>query len=49
MPDGYGAQAALGGLVLAMDRIPLHLRLSITFDQGSEWAKWKTLEDTYES
>ena len=27
---------------------PSAVPLSITFDQGSEWAKWETLEDTYD-
>jgi IS30 family transposase len=48
MPDGYGAPAALAGLVDGLERIPAHLRKSLTFDQGSEWALWQTLEDTYD-
>jgi IS30 family transposase len=47
MPDGYGSSAALAGLVEGLEQIPAHLRKSITFDQGTEWAKWATLEATY--
>lgn len=47
MPNGYAAVDALAGLVEGLERIPAHLRRSITFDQGSEWAKWPTLVDTY--
>ena len=35
------------GLVEAFEQIPVHLRKSITFDQGSEWAQWPTLAKTY--
>lgn len=38
MPDGYDANAALAGLVVGLEQIPPHLRGSLTFDQGSEWA-----------
>ena len=48
MPEGYGADAALAGLCEAFDRIPAHLRRSVTFDQGSEWAQWRTLADTFD-
>lgn len=47
MPDGYHAEAALAGLIEAFEQIPAHLRLSVTFDQGSEWAEWETLQATY--
>jgi transposase, IS30 family len=47
MPVGYNATAALGGLVEGLERIPAHLRRSITFDQGSEWAHWHTIAETY--
>ncbi len=39
MPEGYGSLAALGGLVEGLEQIPAHLRTSLTFDQGSEWAR----------
>jgi IS30 family transposase len=47
MPLGYTAEAVLAGLVEACEQIPSHLRKSITFDQGSEWAEWETLAATY--
>ena len=48
MPEGYGSHAALAGLVHGLEQVPAHLRLSITFDQGSEWAQWPSLEATYD-
>jgi transposase, IS30 family len=48
MPEGYGSHAALAGLVHGLEQVPAHLRQSITFDQGSEWAQWPTLEATYD-
>lgn len=47
MPNGYAAADALGGLVEGLEQIPAHLRRSITFDQGSEWAQWPALVDGY--
>ena len=47
MPDGYTADAALAGLIEGLDRIPDRLRRSVTFDQGSEWANWRTLAAHY--
>ncbi len=47
MPNGYSADDAYHGLCQAIDQIPPHLRRSITFDQGSEWARWADLADTY--
>ena len=47
MPNGYTASDALAGLVEALEQIPGHLRRSITFDQGSEWASWADLVDAY--
>jgi IS30 family transposase len=47
MPCGYDADAVVGGLSEGLDRIPVHLRHSITFDQGSEWAHWETIADTF--
>ena len=42
MPDGYTADAALGGLIEGFDTIPDRLRRSVTFDQGPGWANWTT-------
>jgi IS30 family transposase len=47
MPEGYSGDAMLAGLADWLDRIPVHLLRSITFDQGSEWAEWQQLVDTY--
>ena len=47
MPEGYSAEAMVGGLVDGLERIPPHLLRSITFDQGSEWAQWQTIAETY--
>jgi len=47
MPNGYAAADTLAGLVEALEQIPAHLCLSITFDQGSEWALWRDLAATY--
>ena len=47
MPDGYNADAGLAGLIKGLDRIPAHLRRSLTFDCGSEWANWRRLTDDY--
>lgn len=47
MPNGYAAADALGGLIDGLEQIPAHLRRSITFDQGSEWAQWPALVDGY--
>lgn len=47
MPCGYAAEEMVGGLVEGLDRIPVHLLASITFDQGSEWANWATIAGHY--
>ncbi len=47
-PEGYGSEAALSDLIHGLEQIPTHLQTSITFDQGSEWAQWPTLEATYD-
>jgi IS30 family transposase len=47
MPLGYTAHAVLAGLVEACEQIPPHLLRSLSFDQGSEWAKWETIAATY--
>ena len=48
MPEGYGSAAALAGLVGALKQVPPHLRQTLTFDQGTEWAQWPTLKATYD-
>lgn len=47
LPEGYSAEAVLAALVEAFEVVPEHLRGSVTFDQGSEWAEWPTLAATY--
>jgi IS30 family transposase len=47
LPNGYTATDVLAGLCEAFDAVPAHLRHSVTFDQGSEWANWQSLAATY--
>jgi len=47
MPCGYAAAEVVAGLCEGLDRIPTRLRRSVTFDQGSEWAGWETIADTF--
>ncbi|MGH9247549.1 MAG: IS30 family transposase [Acidimicrobiales bacterium] len=47
MPEGYSADAMVGGLLDGLDRIPSHLLRSVTFDQGSEWASWPVITKHY--
>lgn len=48
LPDGYRAEAVLAAMCELLDQIPPHLRRSITFDQGSEWADWELLVAEYQ-
>ena len=48
MPDGYDADAVFACLVEGLDRVPAHLRRSVTFDCGAEWANWRRLADHYD-
>lgn len=47
LPNGYSAHDTLAGLVEACEQIPANLRLSITWDRGSEMANWADLATTY--
>ncbi|HVR78377.1 MAG TPA: IS30 family transposase [Acidimicrobiia bacterium] len=47
MPCGYAAEAVVAGLCEGLDRIPSRLLSSVTFDQGSEWAGWEIIADTF--
>ncbi|HXH57364.1 IS30 family transposase, partial [Iamia sp.] len=38
LPEGHGAEATLGALIEVVDRMPLNLQLSLTWDQGREMA-----------
>ncbi len=48
MPEGYSADAIVAGLADGLDRIPPHLRKSVSFGQGTEWSKWPLIADTYD-
>lgn len=48
LPEGYSSEAVLAALVEVFEVVPEHLRGSVTFDQGSEWAEWQTLAATYD-
>ena len=45
MPEGYSADAVAAEPIDGLDRIPVQLRKSITFDQGAGWAKWCEIAD----
>ena len=44
-PEDHGAEAALGALVEILDRIPLQLRRTLTWDQGREMARHRELAE----
>jgi IS30 family transposase len=41
----HSAEATLAGLVELVERIPRQLRLTLTWDQGREMARWADLEN----
>ena len=45
LPEGHGADATLAGLVEILDRIPEHVRRTLTWDQGREMARHQDLAD----
>ena len=47
MSEGYAGESMLGGLCCGLDQIPDHILRSTTFDQGNEWACWRTIAATY--
>ena len=47
LPEGYRSEAVLAGMCELFDQVPAHLRRSVTFDQGSEWADWESLVEFY--
>lgn len=47
LPEGYRSEATLAAMCELFDQVPAHLRRSVTFDQGSEWADWESLVDGY--
>ena len=48
MPDGYAADAVFAGLIEGLATVPAHLRRSLTFDCGSEWANWRRFAGYYD-
>jgi transposase, IS30 family len=48
LPEGYRAESVLAAMCELFDQIPPHLRRSVTFDQGSEWADWRCLVEHYD-
>jgi IS30 family transposase len=43
LPAGHGSQAVATAMIEAMRELPDHLRRSITWDRGSELAKWRQI------
>ena len=43
LPEGHGADSVLAALVELLDRVPVPLRRTLTWDQGSEMARHATL------
>ncbi len=44
-PEDHGAEATLAALIEVVDRMPVNLQLSLTWDQGREMARHATLAD----
>ena len=44
LPEGHDADATLAALIELLDRIPNPLRRSLTWDQGTEMARWADLQ-----
>ncbi len=48
LPNGYSADDTLAGLVEACEQIPATMRRSVTWDCGSEMARWADLTATFD-
>jgi len=48
LPEGHDAGEVLARLVAMFHRVPPRLRRTLTWDQGYEMARWKTLEELVE-
>ncbi len=48
LPNGYSPDDTLAGLVETLEQIPAMLRRSITWDRGSEMARWADLTATFD-
>jgi IS30 family transposase len=44
LPEGHGAEQVTAALVELFDRVPVHLRSTLTWDQGREMADWQITE-----
>ena len=44
LPTGHSADAVAAAMIEAMGHLPEHLRRSITWDRGSEMAKWRDIQ-----
>lgn len=45
LPEGHNAPAVLAALIELVERIPAHLRRTLTWDQGREMALWADLQN----
>jgi transposase, IS30 family len=44
LPTEHGADAVAAAMIDAMEQLPEHLRRSITWDRGSEMARWREIQ-----
>ena len=44
LPGGYNSDAAAAAVTAAMRRVPSHMAKTLTWDRGSEMARWKRIE-----
>lgn len=48
LPTGHGSGAVSDALIAAFQEVPPRLRLSLTWDQGSEMRQWRSTEEALE-